>query len=123
MASGLKWLVASVALSSLFLGGERAGSFIADHLSRPHTHMRFDSSWGLVIDSDKPVMLGAAFNWYPSGARTRPSTQQQILLGLFWLFPDHYLDECLLVGSPGGSYAIFCPAASRDGTMTHGSPG
>ena len=83
MASGLKWLVASVALSSLFLGGEHAGSLIAEYSSRPHTHMRFDRSWGLVIDSDKPVMLGAAFNWYTSGARTRRSTQQQTLFGFF----------------------------------------
>lgn len=83
MASGLKWLVASVALSSLFLGGKRAEPLIADPSTRPHTHIRFDRPWGLVIDSDKPVMLGAAFNWFPSGARTRASTRQDMHLGIF----------------------------------------
>ena len=77
MASGLKWLVASVALSSLFLGGERAVPFVDDRSFQPHTHTHFDRCWGLVIDSDRLVMSGAAFNWFPSGARTWPSTHQQ----------------------------------------------
>ena len=46
MASGLKWLVASVALSSLFLGGERARSLIIDQCSQPHTYVRFGWSRG-----------------------------------------------------------------------------
>lgn len=81
MASGLKWFIASLALSSLFLGGKHAVPFCRETLVEPDTQMRFDSSWGLVICSARLVMPGAAFNSFAS--ETGPSSQHREL----WQYP------------------------------------
>ena len=48
-------------------------------LINTHTQRRFEGLLGLVIDSDKLVMPGAAFNDFAKDARTCPICQHQLL--------------------------------------------